>query len=240
MAASESDVLKKIELASAKIERVTGHIVHAVELHEANRFVTYSPHLSDQIPTSYAANAFNTFQDTMFRHEIIRICAIWDSSRSGDLEMESIRAIAQLIGDSETIHALVENQRKNTLDRPWKILGPDRDTKAMDDSIRKMIKGQADSAAELCNKYIQRSLFQSSKIINGERLASLRNIRNKHLAHSLSKTIWESKGPVKKPKYGYETHLLLRSILIADWLYLAICNSSFDWKGAIEIAKKKC
>jgi hypothetical protein len=46
---------------------------------KTTRFVLYSDTLSSQIPTSFAANAFNVFQRGMHQFEIVRLCALWDS-----------------------------------------------------------------------------------------------------------------------------------------------------------------
>ena len=67
-----------IALAKAKMDRVLDHFLYVLELHENNKFITYSPILVRQIPRSYAANAFNVFQRAMLQIEIVRLCALWD------------------------------------------------------------------------------------------------------------------------------------------------------------------
>jgi len=51
----------RIKLAKEKTNRVVDHVRYLLELHENNEIVLYSNTLSSQIPTSYAANAFNVF-----------------------------------------------------------------------------------------------------------------------------------------------------------------------------------
>ena len=47
-------------------------------MHELNAVVIYSQKLSEQIPRSYAAHAFNQFQRSMHLFELVRLCAMWD------------------------------------------------------------------------------------------------------------------------------------------------------------------
>jgi HEPN superfamily AbiU2-like protein len=56
--------------------------------------------------------------------------------------------------------------------------------------------------------------------LSSPRLASIMNIRDKHIAHSLEATHREKKeGPVQPMKYGDETKLLNASIPILERLY---------------------
>lgn len=52
----------RVTAAKAKTERVVDHLLYLLELHENKSIIFYSPTLSSQIPTSFAANAFNVFQ----------------------------------------------------------------------------------------------------------------------------------------------------------------------------------
>ena len=69
---------ERIELAKTKMAKVLDHFLYIVELHANNAFVVHSPTLASQIPASFAANAFNVFQRSMYQIEIVRLCAIWD------------------------------------------------------------------------------------------------------------------------------------------------------------------
>jgi hypothetical protein len=71
-------LLDRIRLAKEKTSRVVDHLHYLLELHENNAIVLYSSTLSKRIPTSFAANAFNVFQQGMHQIEIVRLCALWD------------------------------------------------------------------------------------------------------------------------------------------------------------------
>src|SRR5258707_11326456 len=96
---------ERIELAKAKMVKVLDHFLYVVELHANNSFVVYSSTLASQIPNSYAANAFNVFQRSMYQIEIVRLCAIWDGI---DLDKENIPTVVELIDDDEIIEMLAE------------------------------------------------------------------------------------------------------------------------------------
>jgi AbiU2 len=64
-------------------------------------------------------------------------------------------------------------------------------------------------------------------ILASPQLESLMNIRDKHLAHNLTKTYREKHGPIEPKEPGYETKLLERSIPIVERLYLWVNGTSF-------------
>jgi hypothetical protein len=64
---------ERIERAKTKMEKVIDHFLYVLELHANNAYVVYSPILSSQIPTSYAASAFNIFQRSMHQIAVVRL-----------------------------------------------------------------------------------------------------------------------------------------------------------------------
>ena len=86
---------ERIERAKAKIEKVLDHFLYALELHANNADVVYSSVLSSQIPTSYAANAFNVFQRSMHQIAVVRLCALWDGV---DADKENIPTVGSSAG----------------------------------------------------------------------------------------------------------------------------------------------
>jgi hypothetical protein len=101
--ANKMSITERIVEAKRKTERVVDHVLYLLALHENNALVTYSPLLSAQIPASYAANAFNVFQQGLHRFEIVRLCTLWDSA---DPYKENIPTIAELIDSPLIIEAL--------------------------------------------------------------------------------------------------------------------------------------
>jgi len=99
---------ERIGLAKAKMTKVLDHFLYVVGLHANNSFVVFSPVLASQIPRSYAANAFDVFQRSMYQIEIVRLCALWDGI---DLDKENIPTVVKLIHDAEIIEMLAEEAR---------------------------------------------------------------------------------------------------------------------------------
>jgi hypothetical protein len=56
---------ERLALAKARADKLVHHIASLFLMHESNAVVIYSQKLSEQIPRSYAAHAFNQFQRSM-------------------------------------------------------------------------------------------------------------------------------------------------------------------------------
>ena len=65
-----------LALAKGRTGRLVDHLNASILMHETNATAVYSPLLSDQIPTSHAAQAFNQFQRTMHLFATLRLCAL--------------------------------------------------------------------------------------------------------------------------------------------------------------------
>jgi AbiU2 len=87
---------ERIGRARVRAQKLVVHIATLFLMHESNALVIYSSKLSEQIPRSYAAHAFNQFQRSMHLFEIVRLCALWDPP--GD-DRESIPTIIELFNE---------------------------------------------------------------------------------------------------------------------------------------------
>jgi hypothetical protein len=122
-----------------------------------------------------------------------------------------------------------------------RIMNPSDDPKqeelerqAMVDADRQFGKQQAAKAkAEL-----RHAIAVSREMKGSGLLASVMNARDKHLAHSLSFTRRELKGPVASMKMGDETALLEASISIVEKLYRVITGKGFLLDEAREIDQR--
>src|SRR5262245_47123536 len=117
-------LMHRVQVAKEKTERVVDHLLYLLELHENNSIILYSPTLSSQIPTSFAANAFNVFQRALHQFEIVRLCALWDRAEE---DKENIPTIVELISDPKVIDALVEETRSHWKDAGGAILNDQSD-----------------------------------------------------------------------------------------------------------------
>jgi AbiU2 len=195
----------RIESAKAKMTRVLGHFLYVLELHANNAYVVHSPLLSSQIPQSFGANAFNVFQRSMYQIEIVRLCALWDSV---DIDKENIPTVIELIDDDSTIGAVADEHRSHWANQASTLLNPSVDptlNAAERDAMRRSELEFADEQAERAKTELRAAIADARAILASPQLASILNIRDKHLAHSLERTRREKRGPIGPMRYGDET-----------------------------------
>jgi hypothetical protein len=187
---------ERIELAKAKIPKVLDHFLYLLELHANNAHIVYSPLLSSQIPPSFAANAFNVFQRSMYQFEIVRLCALWDSV---DIDKANIPTVIELIDDDSIIDILAEETRIHWANEATVLLNPSVEpalNSAERDAVRRSELKWADHEAATAKTELRRAIADARAIVGSPQLASIMNIRDKHLAHSLERTRREKKGPI--------------------------------------------
>jgi hypothetical protein len=229
---------ERIELAKAKMRRVLDHFLYVVELHANNSFIIYSPILASQIPSSFAANAFNVFQRSMHQIEIVRLCAIWDSA---DADKENIPTVIELIDSEEIIEALAAETRSHWTNIGGHLLNSCEDSEIAaieQDALEQSNAQFGDEQALQAKTELIQAIQDSRAILSSQQLASLMNLRDKHLAHSLTKTRREKRAPVAPMKFGDETELLNASIPIVERLYCWVNGTSFSVLDSQEIDQK--
>jgi hypothetical protein len=214
---------QRIKAAKVKTERVVDDLLYLLALHENNAIIAYSDTLSSQVRYAHAADAFNVFRAGLFGFEIVRLYALWDPAKDDKKNKknfpteESIPTIIELIALDDAIEAFAQQTRKQ-----WP---------AADDY-------------KFANKQAQRARDELRKTIADVRaskrfITSTRNLRNKHLAHSLSRTKHEKKTKrIPRMKYGYERKILLKSLPIVETLHRWINGKSFCFAKSQENARK--
>jgi hypothetical protein len=226
--------------AKEKTERVVDHLLYLLELHENNAIIMYSSILSSQIPTSRAANAFNVFQRGLHQFEIVRLCALWDRA---ELARENIPTIIELIDHPEVIEALAQEALG-----PW--IGPvggiisnpaeDPDLRALEEeALQRINENFGREQAQRASDELRRAIIDARGISSSPKLAGIMNLRDKHLAHSLSETYRERKtGLVEPMKYGDERELLSASVPIVEALFCWVNGKSFSFEDSREIDRR--
>jgi hypothetical protein len=211
---------ERIDLAKKRMTKVVDYFLYLVELHANNSYAVYSPTLSSQIPKSYAANAFFVFQRSMYQLEIVRLCALWDRA---ELKKDNISTVIELIDNETIIRILAANAALPwTTGDPAHIAvvnptgDPQLDAKITDAESNKQFGVQASKRADW---ELRDAIAAARKILQSEQLRSLINVRDEHIAHSLTETRRERRhGPIAPIKIGYETDLIERSIPIVERL----------------------
>jgi AbiU2 len=229
--------VERVEAAKQKTERVVDHLFQLIALHENNAVVVYSDALALQIPRSYAANAFNVFQQNLYRFEIVRLCALWDRAWP-DLSRESIPTIVELIADSNVIDALVEERLSIWTGRMLPVDPEDPKTDAaVRESLTRLNERPVQEKAAEVSDGLKKSIALGRKIENSAILRSVRKLRDKHLASSLLPTFQE-KETAEPMQHGDERELLLGSIQLVETLQLWVNGPSIDFDKSRQIARK--
>jgi hypothetical protein len=232
----EMAVSERIQVAKQKTRRVVDHLHYLLELHENNAIVLYTSTLSQQIPTSFFANAFNVFQQGMYQFEIVRLCALWDRAEP---EKENIPTIIELIDHPDVIEALAQETASQWQGTGGEVLNPSPDPtqRALEAQALQQIDEQfGQQEAQKARDELHKAIADSRAIIVSERHASIMNLRDKHLAHSLSETRREKKvGPLPLTRYGDERDMLDATLPIVEALYCWVNLTSLSFQDSRDI-----
>jgi hypothetical protein len=229
----------RIKIAKEKTRRVVDHLLYALELHENNAIVLYSSTLSSQIPTSSAANAFNVFQRGLHQFEIVRLCALWDRS---ELNKENIPTVIELIDNADVIEKLAQETIAHWSGIGGRILNSsdDPDIQALEaQALQRSNEQFGAEQAQTARDELRKAIDNARSILDSSSYISIMNLRDKHLAHSLSQTRREQKvGPLPPMKYGDERDLLNATLPIVEALYCWVNGTSFSFVDSRKIDQK--
>jgi hypothetical protein len=174
----------------------------------------------------------------MYQIEIVRLCAIWDGV---DLDKENIPTVVALIDDEEIIEMLAEETRSHWVSGAGfgRVINPTNDPVIAAEMQKEMIESInlqfADEQASQARTELKQAIADARAVLGSSRLASIMNIRDKHLAHSLETTRAEKRGPIQPMKNGDETELLNASIPIIERLNCWVNGKSFSIENSREI-----
>ena len=211
---SDMSTDERVRLADEKMQRIADELRWLIDLHENNALVVYSPLLADQIPKSFAAKAFGVMQDSMLYLEIVRLCALWDKPEMANF---SIPTVVELVDDDDLQRVLLNRMELQFRDFAEQI-------------------GQRE--AEKTVQRLREAIAAARSRSKSEKLRSVINLRNKHLAHLLEQTREERKRAVAPSKHGDERDLLEETIKIVDGLMLGIKGVDCGWQNSRRIASK--
>src|SRR5262249_52911013 len=90
--------------------------------------------------------------------------------------------------------------------------------------------------AQRAREGLHDAIKKARAIMVSDKLKSVMNHRDKHLAHNLTETYREKSGPVSPAKNGYETELLKETIPIVDAFYVWVNGGSVGWEPSQQFA----
>jgi hypothetical protein len=197
-----------LSVAKARADKLVHHIAPLFLMHEANAVIIYSQRLSEQIPRSYAAHAFNQFQVSMHLFEVMRLCAIWDKPSP---DRESIPTIIALFNEPKLIDQLINEIRGSYADEP-----PPADFHDGDDAQEIAAKeswwkqGRETVVRQVQEVTRDRLSFAANKAAEvqaSSRLKALVDFRDRYIAHNLdiAQPEMSDEASVEHLKYGDET-----------------------------------
>ena len=175
-------------------------LIRLIALHENNALIFYSPLLTDQIPESFAANAFNVVQESVHRYEIVRLCTFWDGL---DLEKSNVPTVIELVDDLLVVNQVVKETKDAWGRIGTSLLNPDPDP-----AVQANIEAALRAHEEDCSKKqaaeagarLRQAISAARSTIGSPKLTSVMNLRNKSLAHRLAETREEKRGTVAPMK----------------------------------------
>jgi hypothetical protein len=145
----------------------------------------------------------------------VRLCALWDGA---DRHKENVPTIIRLVNDADVLTMLTEETRAYWANR--------------------MRQNGADEQADKTAQCLDDAIAKAKSVIESPMLASVLNIRNKHLAQSLAQTRLEQKESVRPMTYGDESWLFEETVEIVDGLHTGINGIAMQWNDARQIARK--
>ena len=218
------------------MERVVHHLHNLVYIHESNKIAVFSDILAKQISRSFAANAFNVVLETLYQHEIIRLCSIWDRE---SVDRESIPSVLALVDNSEVRRMIAEETYAHHANRSGRVLLTD-DKPDFREIAEQMAHNYAEKRGrDQARKTISglcRAIRNARALLNSDEMQRTRLHRDNHMAHALNPKAVDVE-LMKGARYGDERALFEKTIPIVDELYLWIDGSSYGWEDARENAQ---
>lgn len=228
---SSLTVDQRIEEADRKIQVVLDNLIAAAHLHANNEIFNYSDILRNQIPRSYAGNAYRLVSAELMRSEIIRITTAWDSPRE---DRNSFPTIALLV-DDHSVRLELSRRAVNS-----RVQGRQLSAENDDPELLAWIEDMSNRRAAENAKRLEKALDEAIKLTKvtkrSPRLRSLEDFRNVFLAHSLDPRA--KRYPERSARYGDETRLFARSRHVLNLFNLGVRNSSFFWSDSVAYARR--
>jgi len=169
------DAATRIERAKKLLaDKIINDVRVAIDIQANNEYLLYSNQLVDQIPRSYAANAYNILIGSVFHYAALRTVVLWDSARK---DRASIQTVVEYIDDPAVIDALADEHLKafKSRDEPrlYGIYDPEIDAEI--DRLNKQLPNSfAEKQARKARRALHWAVYVARRIaVSGE----LRRVR---------------------------------------------------------------
>lgn len=231
---------ERIDLAKDRISKVSQHVLDCIAIHETNRIVLYTDKLSSQVSKTYASHAFIVMRESLFRFELIRLCAIWHSDNTHD--PESIGTLVHLLDDHDVILQLARTCCGDWASDLPVLLNSDLDVALRNQVHEQIVQSQNVFGRQQgikAARTLRHSINKCKEILASPELDAMKHMRDKHFAHSMNRTRREAKpDPISPMKYGQENELLEKTVSIVEDLHWTTTGGSFDFHGSQKMRLK--
>ena len=230
------DVKQRIVLAEGKVEQLWRHISRLIQTHVNNEYLSYSNQLTGQIPSSYAANAYNNLQDVMFYGELVKLAAIWDAV---DIDKVSIPTIVELIYSPPTKTTLFQWRHASYAQRKANAIIKSRMSEISPIEVQMIMDSQMERTRLIYERSWRSSVCLAACVSASRRLKNLLDTRAQHFAHNFDKLNYLGHStPHAHAKYGEERRLLNTTIRIASSLSIVVRNHQIDYSSDFAFCRR--
>jgi hypothetical protein len=172
----------------------------------------------------------------MHQIELVRICALWDQAH---IDNETILSVVELVDDNDVIKALSENARAQYISLPEPADANQKTDDATVEALKVINRKRGEEHAANAETGLRKAIADARALKSSPALKSIKNLRNKHVAHYLTKSNAERSGDTIAPmKVGDEKPILEGSLKIIELLYCWVNGIGISFEQSRKIDKK--
>jgi hypothetical protein len=193
------------------LDKINAELRRAIALHEIYQIGTSDKSATSKFDKTYAANALNLIRDSLLYEEVMCLMRLWD-----ERDAISIPNVVKGLRKKEIQEAIIGRRRSAMLEI---MSGPEftSHSQADQECLRSQYVREADQAAADARAEIDSCLTEVSKICAGTLRKSLKNFRDKVIAHTLlitqaERRAQETGSTIPNFRYGDEQKFLLDTI----------------------------
>lgn len=230
--------IERAELAKERINSVAGQVNDLLHLQECNKILLYSDTVSSRIPKSFAANTFNLFTECLFRYQVARLYALWDSARGED--RESVPVVIALIRAKEVRETVAQDKYNWRMKAKPRILNLSSEIEIQSQELLVHERHQASLAKQDARdtmRALRRCILIADRIEKSNELKTLKAFRDSNVAHTLkmSPSIADR---VSAATYGQEEDLLDCTVKLIDNLTVHLTGTNHSWDEVKSFANR--
>ncbi|THD82410.1 hypothetical protein E7811_15310 [Aliigemmobacter aestuarii] len=224
---------QRLGLAREKVKALIGQLDELIAVKWTNKHIIYSKTLSNLIPKSYAANAFNQLQNSLHKYAIIRTMAIWDSPAK---DRNSVPTVKSLLDHPDVQKLLLTEIFKyhSTLAQPnttTRFPIPTELNALLSERWKIERVEIAKQAVAVAKRELRSALRATQCVERSGTYESVTRFRHQRIAHNLSSISKEaSELGLPKLRYGDENKLLSIGARIIVCLHRSVNESDFAFQ----------